>query len=171
MNNRQEDLRHGLQGRLGHHAREPAGPPPAARDQGARGHAAPADLLRHAEDARPDGGRWTITCRAARRRPTTFGTRHRGHSGGQAAAAGLGDRREYDGLRRVPAEAEREEDQEVLPHLADHSRRGDVPAGAGAVVLRHRHPGRLRGPVPAGQLALHRLPRRQRRRARTTAPG
>ena len=78
---------------------------------------------------------------------------------------------EHDRLRRVHAEAEREEDQEVLPHLADHSRRGDVPAGAGAVVLRHRHPGGLRGALPAGQLALHRLPRPERRRGTTTAPG
>ena len=73
---------------------------------------------------------------------------------------------EHDRLRRVQAEAEREEDQEVLPHLADHSRRGDLPAGAGPAVLRHRHAGRLRGPVPAGQLALHRLPRAQRGRGR-----
>ena len=51
---------------------------------------------------------------------------------------------EHDRLRRVQAEAEREEDQEVLPHLADHSRRRDVPAGAGAAVLRHRHAGGLR---------------------------
>ena len=52
------------------------------------------------------------------------------------------------GLPGVPAEAEREEDQEVLPHLADHAGRGDVPAGAGPAVLRHRHPGRLRALCP-----------------------
>ena len=30
----------------------------------------------------------------------------------------------------------------------------------GLLVLRHRHPRRLQGPLPAGQFALHRLPRR-----------
>ena len=61
---------------------------------------------------------------------------------------------------------DREEDQEVLPHVADHPRRGDLPAGAGPVLLRNRHPRRLRRPVPAGQFALHRLLRAQRRRPR-----
>ena len=89
-----------------------------------------------------------------------------GHRRRQAAAEGLDDRRRHDRLRRVQAEAERKEDQEVLPHLGDHSRRRDLPAGAGPDVLRHRHAGRLRGPVPGGQLALHRLPRPERRRGR-----
>ncbi len=63
MNNRKSDLRHGLQGRLGHRAGQPAGRPPAARDENARGHAAPAGLLRHAEDARPDGRRGLLPAR------------------------------------------------------------------------------------------------------------
>ena len=71
--------------------------------------------------------------------------------------AGLGDRRGNHRLRRVQADEERKEGQEVLPHLAGHPRRGDVPAGAGPAVLRDRHAGRLRGPLPAGQLAVHRL--------------
>ncbi len=50
--------------------------------------------------------------------------------------------------------------------LPDHE---TVPAGAGARVLRHRHPRRLRRAVPAGQLALHRLLRRERRRRATSA--
>ena len=66
--------------------------------------------------------------------------------GGEAAAAGLGDRRQDDRLPRVPAEAEREEDQEVLPHLGDHARRRDVPAGAGAAVLRASPRGPAAGP-------------------------
>ena len=93
-----------------------------------------------------------------------------GDPGRQAAAEGLGDRPEHDRLRRVPAEARREEDQKVLPHLADGSRRGDVLVGAGAFVLRHRHPGGLQGALPGGQLALHRLPRGQRRRGRLRRP-
>ena len=41
----------------------------------------------------------------------------------------------------------------------------------GLLCCGHRHAGRLRGPLPASQLALHRLPRRQRgrRRLRRTA--
>ena len=85
---------------------------------------------------------------------------------GQAAAQGLDDRRRYDRLRRVQAEAERKEDQEVPPHLGDHSRRRDLPAGAGPDVLRHRHAGRLRGLVSRGKLALYRLPRSERGRGR-----
>ena len=85
---------------------------------------------------------------------------------GQAAAQGLDDRRRYDRLRGVQAEAEREEDQEVPPHLGDHSRRRDLPAGAGPDVLRHRHAGRLRGLVSCGKLTLHRLPRPERGRGR-----
>ena len=84
----------------------------------------------------------------------------------QSAAAGIGDRRRNHGLRGMPAEEEREEDQEVLPHLGDHPGRRDVPAGAGPAVLRDRHAGRLRCPLPAGQLAVHRLLRPERRRPR-----
>ena len=86
------------------------------------------------------------------------------------AGQGLGDRRGHDRLRRVPADAEREEDQGVQAHLGDHPGRRDLPAGAGAPVLRHRHAGGLRCAVPAGQLALHRLLRPERRRRTTTAP-
>ena len=67
-------------------AREPQGPPPAARDRGARGHAPPAGLLRHAEDARPDGrGRLLPARLPARGRPDLG--RHHGDPRGQAAAA------------------------------------------------------------------------------------
>ena len=128
--------------------REPAGRPAAARDRGARGHAPPAGLLRHA--ARRSTRRCAVDYYLPGCPPEAdrIWDGDRGDPRGQAAAAGLGDRRRHHRLRRVPAEAEREEDQEVLPHLGDHSRRGDVPAGAGAAVLRDRHPGRLRRPCP-----------------------
>ncbi len=92
LNNREADLRHGLQGRLGHRAGESARRPSAARDEGARGHAAPADLLRHAEDARPDGGGRLLPARlpAGGREHLDGG---RGDPRRQAAAEGLGDRR------------------------------------------------------------------------------
>ena len=47
---------------------------PQTETEDARGHAAPAGLLRHAEDARPDGRRSTTTCPAARPRPRASGT-------------------------------------------------------------------------------------------------
>ena len=69
-----------------------AGRPPAAGDESARGHAAPADLLRHLEDARPDGGGGLLSARLpARGREHLDG--HRGDPRRQAAAEGLGDRR------------------------------------------------------------------------------
>ena len=85
---------------------------------------------------------------------------------GKLPAAGLGDRREDDRVPRMPADAQREENQEVLPHVAESARRRDLPAGAGHLVLRARHAGRLRGPVSASQFALHRLLRAERGRPR-----
>ncbi len=137
----------------------------AAQDRGARRHAAPAGVLRHAADARPDRAGRLLPARLPARGRADLGRDH-GDRRGQAAAAGLGDRRRDDRLRRVPADAEREEDQEVLPHLGDHPRRRDVPAGAGPALLRDRHAGRLRRALPAGQLALHRLLRAERGRPR-----
>ena len=135
----------------------------AARNAGARRHALSAGVLRHPEDAPPDGQRQLLPARlpSGGRRDLEGA---RGDRRGQAAAQGLDPRRRYDRLRGVQAEAEREEDQEVPPHLGDHSGRGDLPAGAGPDVLRHRHAGRLRGPVSCGKLALYRLPRSERGR-------
>ena len=65
---------------------------------------------------------------------------------GEAAAAGLGDRRQDDRVPRMPADAEREEGEEVLPHLGDRARRGDLPAGAGAALLRAWPRGPAAGP-------------------------
>ena len=78
---------------------------------------------------------------------------------------GAGD----DRLWRVSAHAQRKEDQELQAHLGDHPRPGHLPAGAGPRLLRHRDARRLRRAVPAGQLAVHRLLRTERRRRRTSA--
>ena len=114
--------------------------------------------------------RWTTTCPAARPRPSGSGTRSWRSSSGTCRRR-VGDRRRDHRVRGVPADEERKEGQEVLPHLAGHPGRRDVPAGAGHLVLRDRDAGRAAGPLPAGQLALHRLLRAERRRPRLTAPG
>ena len=65
---------------------------PQHGNENARGHAAPAGLLRHAEDARPDGRGGLLSARLpARGREHLDG--HRGDPRRQAAAEGLGDRR------------------------------------------------------------------------------
>ncbi len=53
--------------------------------------------------------------------------------------------------------------------LRGPARRRDLPARAGAGLLRHRHPQRLRRALPAGQLALHRLLRAARAASSTSA--
>ena len=165
--NRRANLRH----RLPRHAvdREPRPHRAATQDRDARGDAAPAGVLRHAADAGSDGGGGLLPARLPARGRAHLGRDH-GDRRQQPAAAGLGDRRRDHGLPRMPAEAERKEDQEVLPHLGDHPGRRDVPVGAGAAVLRDRHPGRLRGPLSAGRLALHRLLRPERGHPRSRRP-
>ena len=65
---------------------------PQPRNQDARRHAPPAGVLRHAEDAGPDGGGRLLSARLpAGGRPHLGGDG--GHPRGQAAAEGLGNRR------------------------------------------------------------------------------
>ena len=169
MNSRQADLRHGLQGRLGHHAGEPAGRPSAARDEGARGHAAPAGLLRHAEDARPDGrGRLLPARLPARGRKHLDGDR--GDPRRQAAAEGLGDRRRTrpSATSASGSGTRRRSRSSTAPGRSFPTRR---PAcWSRGCCAAASPPGPAAGPLPAGQLALHRLPRRQRRRGRLRRP-
>ncbi len=83
---------------------------------------------------------------------------------GTAAAGRFRDRFAHDRVRFLSSHADREEDQGIQTDLGGDSRSGHVPAGAGHHLLRDRHPGRLRLSLPAGQLALHRLLRSERRR-------
>ena len=91
---------------------------------------------------------------------------------GAAIPPGGGHRRADDGVRRLQAHAEREEDRGHQADLAGHPRPGDVPHGAGAPVRGDRDPRRLRGPLPRRQLAVHRLlrPERRGRGLRRTIP-
>ena len=143
---------------------------PQAETQVPEGDAAPARVLRHAEDAGPDGQGRLLPAGLPAGIAADLGG-DRGDRQRQLAAAGHGDRRPHDGLRFLPADAHREEDQGIQADLGGHSGRDDVPAGTGPAVLRPRHAGRLRCLVPAGQLAVHRLLRPERRTWKTTGPG
>ena len=142
----QADLRHGLPGRLGHRAGQPAGHSPAARDASARGHAAPAGVLRHAEDARPDGGGGLLPARLPARGREAFGRRSWRSSKASCR-------------RRVrPSASTRPSATSASGRGTKRRSRSSTAPGRSfpttrpacwsrAVVLRHRHPGRLRGPV------------------------
>ena len=95
---------------------------------------------------------------------------HRGDRDRQVASGRVGDRCQHDRLRHLPPHANRKEDQEVQADLGDHSGSGYLPAGTGYHLLRYRHAGRMRLSLPAGQLALHRLLRPQRRRGGLRRP-
>ena len=169
MNTPQADLRHGLQGRLGHRAGNPQDVRPQHRDEVPEGtlHLPVFYDTLKTLDQTVDVDYYLPGCPPE---AENIWNGHRGDPRRQAAAEGLGDRREHDRLRRVHAEAEREEDQEVLSHLADHPRRRDVPVGAGPVVLRHRHPGGLRGALPAVNSPCIGCHGAERRRGRLRRP-
>ena len=57
-------------------------------------------------------------------------------------------RRQLHRLRRMPAQAQRQDDQGIRPHPADPCRPGTVPAGTGHPLQRSRHPQRLQCPLP-----------------------
>ena len=83
---------------------------------------------------------------------------------GQASAGRFRDRCDHDRVRFLSSHADGKEDQGIQADVGGDSRSGHLPAGAGHYLLRDRHPGRLWLSLPAGQFALHRLLRSQRRR-------
>ena len=105
----------------------PDGIEPQPKTDGVRGDAAPAGVLRHAADPRPNGAGGLLPAGLPARGRPNLGRDH-GYRRQQPAAAGLGDRRRDHGLPRMSADEERKEGEEVLPHVGDHPGRRDVPA-------------------------------------------
>ena len=165
----QVDLRHGLQGRLGHRAGQPAGRSPAARDGNARGHAHLPVFYDTLEDAGPDGRRGLLSCPAARRRPRTSGRPSRPSSRASCRRRA----RPSASIRPSATSASgsgtrRRSRSSTAPGRSFPTRR---PAcWSRACCAAASPPGPAAGPCVRGQLALHRLPRPQRGRGRLRRP-